>query len=66
MQVTDSTLTRVVDGTPQVFDPDSGLWFTETLTQRIERLRPYIESTRYALTEDDVRHDYETGKHRYA
>lgn len=38
----------------------------ETLADRIARLRPYINSTRFALTEDDVRHDYETGRHKYA
>lgn len=38
----------------------------ETLAERIHRLRHYIESTRYALTEDDVRWDYETGRNRYS
>jgi hypothetical protein len=38
----------------------------ETLWERVERLREYIESTRFALTLDDVVHDYQSGKHRYA
>jgi hypothetical protein len=38
----------------------------ETLAQRIARLRCYIDSTRFALTLDDVIYDYTTGNHRYA
>lgn len=38
----------------------------ETLPDRLERLRPYWSSTRFALTWDDVRHDYISGRHRYA
>lgn len=37
----------------------------ETLARRLERLDNYITSTRYALTEDDVRYDFEHGN-RYA
>jgi hypothetical protein len=33
---------------------------------RLTALQPYIESTRYALTAEDVRWDYETGRDRYA
>jgi hypothetical protein len=42
------------------------LTLVETLCDRIQRLTPFIESSRFALTEDDVRADYESGKHRYA
>ena len=38
----------------------------ETLVQRIMRLWPLIESTRFALTLDDVIYDYSSGKHRYS
>jgi hypothetical protein len=38
----------------------------ETLSERVRRLRPYIDSTRFALTLDDVIYDYLTGRHRYA
>jgi hypothetical protein len=38
----------------------------ETFAARLERLAPYVQSTRYALTAADVRHDYFTGAHRYA
>lgn len=37
----------------------------ETLARRLERLDNYITSTRFALTEEDVRHDFEHGN-RYA
>jgi hypothetical protein len=38
----------------------------ETLSDRMVRLGPWIESTRFALTADDVRWDFENGRHRYA
>jgi hypothetical protein len=39
---------------------------SETVEERIARLRPLIQSTAFAITEDDVRWDYETGRNRYA
>lgn len=36
------------------------------LHKRLEALRPYIESSRYALTAADVVWDFETGRNRYA
>jgi hypothetical protein len=33
---------------------------------QLRRFRPYIDSTRFALTADDVRHDVESGRNRYA
>lgn len=38
----------------------------ETLDERLVRLAQYIDSTRYSLTEADVRRDYILGIHRYA
>ena len=48
-----------------VSEPVPGDWVRESLEQRLERLRFYTESTRFALTEDDVRWDYETGQDRF-
>ncbi len=38
----------------------------ETLSERIARLSPYIDSTRFALTERDVEYDWNSGNHTYA
>lgn len=38
----------------------------ESLLERKWRLRHYIRSTRFALTERDVEYDYLMGHHRYA
>jgi hypothetical protein len=41
------------------------LKMSESLWERVERLKEYIDSPRFALTLDDVVHDYQSGKHRY-
>jgi hypothetical protein len=38
----------------------------ESLWERLRRLQPFTSSPRYALTADDVRSDYESGRDRYA
>jgi len=38
----------------------------ETVEERLARLAHLIDSPAFALTEDDVRYDYATGRHRYA
>jgi hypothetical protein len=42
------------------------LKMSESLWERVERLKEYIDSPRFALTLDDVVHDYQSGNHRYA
>ena len=38
----------------------------ETVEERLARLAHLIDSPAFALTEDDVRYDYATGRDRYA